>query len=381
MARSRLEITPQKMDKAPGVAKLHNLQVLRAIAALSVVVAHCIHETINLPPAATQQTTDQQTWNLGYGVDIFFVLSGFIMMHTAVTEFGKSGASLRFFLRRCARVIPLYWLLTSVLLLGSVAAPSLLSVPIGDFSHIVSSYLFIPDGRGLGEVRPVLALGWTLNYEMLFYVFFALALTMPMRLGLVWLSALMIILALVGATIDPQHIQIAFWTSPIILEFLYGVFIALIFRTGLRLGVAGAFALGGVGLLGFIHLPAPWNDMALPQFLRCGLPAASLVLAAAIGPSLPSRRVVLWAVALGDASYSLYLAHPFIVKPMRAIWVKLIGDHLPSGLLILCSALVSVLFALILYKIVERPLTATAQKLANALGGGRVEKAFQSPHA
>ena len=374
MALSRIEEAPQEPDGIPGTekhhggTKLHNLQVLRAIAAFSVVVAHCIHETLNLP-AATQQPAGAEAWNLGYGVDIFFVLSGFIMMHTAAREFGKKGASLRFFLRRCARVIPLYWLLTSVLLLGSIFAPSLLSVPIGDISHVVSSYLFIPDGRGMGEIRPVLALGWTLNYEMLFYVLFALALTMPIRPGVIWLASLMAILALAGTMIDPHYVQIAFWTRPIILEFLYGVFIALIFRSGLRVGIGVALGLGAFGLLGFIRLPIAGDDATLPEFLRCGLPAAAFVLAAAIGPALPSRRIVLWAVALGDASYSLYLVHPFLVKPMRALWVKVVGDHLPSGLLVVCSALFSVLFALALYRFVEKPLTAGAQSLAYAFSG------------
>ncbi|MGG6894256.1 acyltransferase family protein [Rhizobium sp. BR 315] len=341
--------------------KIPNLQVLRALAAFAVVAAHAMHETASLADVAGRVPLDGSTWNLGFGVDIFFVLSGFIMTHTAAAEFGRSGAPLRFFLRRCARVIPLYWLLTSVLLLGAAIAPSLLNVPIGGISHVLASYFFIPSGRGVDEIRPVLALGWTLNYEMLFYVFFALALILPIRLGIFWLSALMIGLALIGNLVDPQQVQLAFWMSPIILEFLFGVYVALIFRSGRRIGGGAALALMAVGLLGFVHFSSAWDDAALPQFLRSGLPAALFVLGAAIGPALPSNRLVLLGVALGDASYSLYLSHPFILRPLRAIWAKFVGDQLPLGLFVACGAIAAAIFALALFRFIEKPLTAFVQ--------------------
>ena len=342
---------------------LSNLQVLRALAALSVVVAHALHETEILAGATGRAAVDGSAWNLGFGVDIFFVLSGFIMTHTAASEFGKSGAPLRFFLRRCARVIPLYWLLTSLMLIGALVAPSLLAVPIGSVSHVLASYVFIPSGRGADEIRPVLALAWTLNYEMLFYVFFAAALLLPIRLGLVWLSVLMSGMALIGRLVDLSHVQIAFWTSPIILEFLFGVYVALIFRSGIRIGGAAAVGLMAIGLLGFVRISTPWDEAALPQFLRSGLPAALFVLAAAIGPVLPQRSLVLWGVALGDASYSLYLAHPFILRPMRAIWAKALGGALPLGLFVVAATSVAAMSALALFRGVEKPLTSYVQSL------------------
>ncbi|GAC1043601.1 acyltransferase family protein [Rhizobium sp. No.120] len=340
---------------------LVNLQVLRALAASSVVVAHALHETGMLAAATGRAAVDGSAWNLGFGVDIFFVLSGFIMTHTTASEFGKGGASLRFFLRRCARVIPLYWLLTSLMLLGALAAPSLLAVPIGSIPHVLASYFFIPSGRGVDEIRPVLALGWTLNYEMLFYVFFAAALLLPIRLGVLWLSVLMVGMALVGRLIDPLHVQISFWTNPIILEFLFGVYVALIFRSGARIGGGWALGLAAIGLLGFVHVSTLWNDAALPQFLRSGLPAALFVLAAAIGPVLPPVRLVLWGVALGDASYSLYLVHPFILRPLRTIWEKVIGAGLPLGLFVVVATLVAAMVAEVLFRYVERPLTRRVQ--------------------
>ncbi len=356
---------------------LLNLQVLRALAALSVVVAHALHENEALASVTGRAAVDGSTWNLGFGVDIFFVLSGFIMTHTAASEFGKGGAPLRFFLRRCARVIPLYWLLTSVMLLGALVAPSLLAVPIGSFSHVLASYFFIPSGRGVDEIRPVLALGWTLNYEMLFYVFFAAALLLPIRAGIIWLSVLMIGMALLGNLVDSGRVQIAFWTNPIILEFLFGVHVALIVRSGVRIGGATALGLTAIGLLGFVRISTPWNDAALPQFLRSGVPAALFVLAAAIGPVLPQKRIVLWAVALGDASYSLYLSHPFVLRPMRTVWAKTIGGSLPLGMFVVCATLGAAIFALALFRGVEKPLTSRVQKIV--LGSVRRKRVPAAP--
>ncbi|KAA1180519.1 acyltransferase [Rhizobium tropici] len=367
-----LEGSAAGSDAGKSSRLLSNLQVLRALAALSVVVSHALHETEMLAGATGRAAVDGSAWNLGFGVDIFFVLSGFIMTHTAASEFGKNGAPLRFFLRRCARVIPLYWLLTSLMLIGALVAPSLLTVPIGSVSHVLASYFFIPSGRGADEIRPVLALAWTLNYEMLFYVFFAAALLLPIRLGIVWLSVLMAGMALVGRLVDPSHVQIAFWTNPIILEFLFGVYVALIFRSGIRIGGAAALALMAIGLLGFVRISAPWSDAALPQFLRSGLPAALFVLAAAIGPVLPQRKLVLWGVALGDASYSLYLAHPFILRPMRAVWAKALGGYLPLGLFVVFATLVAALFALLLFRGVEKPLTSRVQSLVLRSGQKRI---------
>jgi exopolysaccharide production protein ExoZ len=358
--------------RSPTPAKLDNLQMLRALAAFSIVVLHAFHETENLAVSAGGSPVGLPNSNLAFGVDIFFVLSGFIMAHTAASEFGKDGAPLRFFRRRCARVVPLYWLLTTVMLIGATIAPSLLNVPVGSLYHVIASYLFIPDARGVGEVRPVMALGWTLNYEMLFYVMFSLALMAPIRFGVAWLSALMVMLALSHNFIDPGHAPVLFWTDPLILEFLFGVYIALIYRAGWRLGAGTALLVSAVGLIGFLRLSTPWDDAALPVFLRSGVPAAVMVLAAALGPSAPNNRLTTALVLLGDASYSLYLVHPFVLRPARAIWSKAVGGHLPIWLFVPSAVVVCVVVAVIVYRRVESPLTAFAKALNRRADASRL---------
>jgi exopolysaccharide production protein ExoZ len=331
--------------------RLDAVQLLRALAALSVVLAHALHET----------GAHENALNFGYGVDVFFVISGFIMAHTSLREFGRPGASLRFFTRRLARVAPLYWLLTTAMLIGALFAPSLLNVPTGGVGHILASYLFIPDARGAGEMRPVMALGWTLNYEMFFYFLFSLALLAPARAGLAWLATLMPLLVLYGAFVGSSDPRITFWTNPILLEFLAGVVVALLHDRGLRVSGRLAFGLLALGLLGFFPRPLSVE----PDIWRatlCGLPAALLVTAATLGPVTPTGRLAAWGVALGDASYSLYLVHPFILRPLRVVWLKAAGPRL-DVVFVALAVLGAVAVSLALYRGVERPLSAWSQGL------------------
>jgi peptidoglycan/LPS O-acetylase OafA/YrhL len=339
-------------------SKLDSLQLLRAMAAGAVVLAHAAHEADGFSGAPALGAA----WNLGFGVDIFFVISGFIMLYSSFDEFGRDGAPQRFFLRRWSRVAPLYWLLTTVLIVGSLAAPWLLKTPIGDVEHVVASYLFIPDPRGPGEVRPVMALGWTLEYEMMFYLLFSAALLLPARRGIAWLSCALALLVALGALAAPQDVRIAFWTRPIILEFLMGVFAALAFRAGLRLSAPAALALGAFGLLGFLRWQGDSSEVYAWRWLIGGAPAACLALAAALGPGISEGRLKSLGVAIGNASYGLYLIHPFVLRPLGLVWMKTVGLRLPPSCFLVFGCIVSVAAALLLYRFVERPLTDYLQR-------------------
>ena len=119
---------------------------------------------------------------LSGGVDIFFVISGFVMW--GVTA-GREGGSWSFFSRRLKRIVPLYAILTTVMLVIMLARPSVLLKSRFDVVHVVTSYLFIPWRHPVkGMFEPLLFQGWTLNYEMMFYAIFALILFAPMRFRL-----------------------------------------------------------------------------------------------------------------------------------------------------------------------------------------------------
>jgi peptidoglycan/LPS O-acetylase OafA/YrhL len=127
--------------------KIEVIQVLRFLAAFSVMMVH-------LPV-------------IGFGiwgVDIFFVISGFIMMY--VTENNQKN----FLVKRIIRIVPLYWILTLGVFSIAIFYPDLLNNTTANFEHLIKSLFFIPfDKNGSGHF-PILFLGWTLNFEVIFYI-------------------------------------------------------------------------------------------------------------------------------------------------------------------------------------------------------------------
>lgn len=354
--------------RAAATGQIESIQALRAVAALLVVFAHAAHETEAIGPRVGLSAIDPSFMHGGIGVDIFFVISGFIMVHTSAELFGQPGAWRVFLGRRIARIVPLYWLLTSVLLIGGLLAPKLLNVPLGDWQHILKSYLFIPSLRDGDEIRPVMALGWTLNLEMFFYMLFAGAMLLPLRRGMMALALAISGFALAGILLQPTQVQFAFWTQQIILEFLFGCLLALLYRQGARLPGAVAALMVALGFAGMFRFPALDAAATIAPALRWGGAAVLIVGGAALYRGAPPRLVLLL-TGLGNASYSLYLFHPFALRPLREIWIRLVGGALPLEIYIMVAMIIAALASTLLYRWIERPLGRWL-RLSSARGSG-----------
>jgi exopolysaccharide production protein ExoZ len=342
---------------------LRSIQILRALAATLVVVGHALHDSIYIADKTGQTPIDFPYFDWGFGVDIFFVISGFIMIYTTADAFGRTGAAATFIERRFVRIAPLYWLMTALLILVAVLAPRFLNVPIENWHSIVTSYLFIPDIRGNGEVRPILAGGWTLNYEMFFYAVFACCLILPMRRGVTLLCGFFVALAVIGSAVALPGIALPFWTDSIILEFVFGILIGLAVLSNWSLGTKSALALVAVSIVLAIAEGPTWGaNQILPRFACAGFPAALLVAAAALGPAVSQTRLTALLVAAGDASYSLYLTHPFVLRPLRNVWTALHGGLLPLGLYVIACVIVAVAGAIVINRLIEKPLTGALQR-------------------
>jgi peptidoglycan/LPS O-acetylase OafA/YrhL len=348
------------------LSQLYGIQVLRAFAALMVAVHHVQSDAVFLAGRAGTafSPSDILPWNAG--VDLFFVISGFIMVHASSGLFGQTGSARLFLARRIARIVPLYWAATTLFLLVMLASPALLNSGAPGAGQILGSYLFWPLPNAVGEIQPVYSLGWTLNYEMLFYALFGAALLLPARL-VVPATALALFGLVATQAAVPLPLPFGFWGQPIVLEFAAGMGLALLWRGGLRLGhtARAAVAAAGVATLLFGPHLAPggaWSNLAVH-----GSAAVLLVLAAASGaarsePSLPVRALS----AVGDASYALYLVHPFVIRGLREVFVHA-GLGSP-GLFIGLALAGAVLAALAVHHGFERPATAW---LRRRLGAGR----------
>ena len=342
--------------------RLDNIQHLRAVAALTVLVSHLIELAWKSAGAGTAP------FNLDgrFGVDVFFVISGFIMFHTSARAFGERGATKEFVWRRLVRIVPLYWICTLVeaaLLWSSRRDQATGQITIDE---LIRSLFFIPYFNA-GKMRPVLGVGWSLNFEMLFYAVFALALLLPLRRGVTAIClafASLIVLGLMYGQGPAASDVVRGWTSPILMEFLVGVglgagFGALRERwTPPRLPVlpiaAGLILAEAI----YLHFGTPGAGDGLAWRPVYWLFATTVVGVALLarqtdGAGLGSRLMLL----LGEASYAIYLTHPITVALLMkvmslahirgALWFLLV----PGGVVASICAGVGVHLWL------ERPLT------------------------
>lgn len=345
-----------------------SVQYLRAAAALMVVFGHAQHDAAvwsgKLGLAFAK--SDLLPWNAG--VDLFFVISGLIMVYASRDLFGRLGAPTLFIKRRLIRIVPLYWILAS----AYVVAMALQNVRTGkawpEPLAMLAAYVFLPvDTYGNGAIQPFFTLGWTLNYEMFFYFCFAGLLLLPPTLAVLTLLWGFILVTILGAMFSPAPDALAFWTQPIILEFGMGALLGLALIYGFRLSMAmrGLLIVSGTTVLGLDFLgsgtqPEGWitpND--LERLLAWGLPAAMIVAGTVLGyQRRPGGIAGRTALLLGDASYALYLSHPFVIVLTRKALIaaglfQSAGGWLPVAVSLLLSAVVSI----VIYRLLERPMT------------------------
>ena len=204
-----------------------SIQVLRGFAALGVVLLHVVQ-------MLEQYTAgDGPLCRLGVllhtgaaGVDLFFVISGFVMVQSTKHLFQRPGSSKRFLIRRAIRIVPMYWIAT-LMMLVLVLLPFTLKGEHFSLGYTLRSLLFIPTSNpASGADLPLLPQGWTLWYEVYFYLIFAVSLRLPARWALPALVLFLTASSVVGAVLTPTHPLLRVVTSQLLLEFSLGCLLA-----------------------------------------------------------------------------------------------------------------------------------------------------------
>ena len=331
-----------------GSKKFLGIQYLRAIAALMVVWNHLVDKI----PSYTSFLTPPPWINanaLSSGVDIFFVISGFVMMMTA-----QQLTPQEFVRKRLIRIVPLYWLLTLTLFAVGIMAPSVFQYTRVDGGALVKSLLFIPfhNAGHNGELTPLLIPGWTLNLEMFFYALFAVTLFAQARYRLLICGVVLAALVAIGDLLPTEYrgTVAAFYCNHRMAEFFFGMVIAewqLRYRSSVHPLIGAALMAAG-----FVWLLGAWN------WHVDALAASAVVLGAIWLENSGWVRHAGWALLLGDASYSLYLTHVFTLGAARALWGRFGWVGIPSAsayLFFAASMIAATVVAVAVYCYIEMP--------------------------
>lgn len=327
--------------------RLDHVQALRGFAASLVLLSHLV-------PIEAKTATHPilpESFRFGMmGVDLFFVISGFIMVY--VTRDWARGRVGEFLFARATRIYPLYWTVSAALLIVWLIRPDLVFSSSPNEPQLLNSLLLVP-----AYAYPLLEVGWTLVFEMGFYLVFALLLFLPLRLRawglLVW--GLVVVL---GMTLGVHHRGAILWHlfNPLTFEFLAGAGMALIYLrwTGPKALAYFLFVTGLIGLLVWLLFGVTFDD-GWARVVRFTGPSCALILGAAW---LDRHETKAWrpAVILGDWSYSLYLTHLLSLSLFAVIWSRLGLADLPSVLFLISLTAFSIVVAALTYRLIEAPM-------------------------
>jgi exopolysaccharide production protein ExoZ len=338
-----------------------SIQYLRAFAALSVLITHVLQWPLGELNFALLKTGR-------LGVEVFFVISGFIMTMIAGDGAFRPG---RFLSRRALRIVPAYWAATFLITALALALPSQFRTTVPTLEGLIKSLLFIPS---LHPKAPLLLLGWTLDFEAFFYVIFACLFFLSSELRTLVLCVLFAALVAIGLNLhDPSYVA-EFYTSISLIGFCAGTLVAQLYRQGwlppdskARQALIGAM----LALLVAFYV-VPWDDAdhtSLPQHLLMTITAVGIVLLGLqieIAGLLPRLATLKY---LGDASYSLYLFHLFAIAAVWAVAKRLFDVQQPLVYLGCATAAIvaGIGFGLVCHHVIERPFLNTRWRWRRAI--------------
>lgn len=308
--------------------QLKSIQFLRGIAAISVAIVH----------SASLSGIERSLNFLSAGVDVFFVISGIVMAISTK----ETSTPLRFLWRRITRVVPLYWIFTFVV----IAYIQLRYAYIPPLDHIVTSLFFLPPPSGQ---MPILYPGWSLNFEMFFYLVLALCLLIPNAL------AVTAVLVAAAGALGPVtgYAFFDYYMNPHLIEFAAGIVVGkYILFGGTFPRAVGLLALSA-GLILLVTQPEPRSNIAISW----GIPSLLVVIGMV---SFEETALIRSKIAglLGDSSYSLYLVHAF------PIWLLdwLMGKQL-NIIFVIFAVIISIILGITSYRYLELPLLRACRSI------------------
>jgi peptidoglycan/LPS O-acetylase OafA/YrhL len=328
--------------------------MLRGIASMLVVLFHI---TVNFSEA-TNKIFLFNFFKFGSsGVDIFFVLSGFIIAYANKEYVARPIKAVAFLKRRFIRIFPIYWLIISGFLAVQLIFPHYYNTHFElGIANFLATYLLLPDHVMINGVS------WSLTNELFFYLLFTLAIFIPVKKYSVYLllsyfiGLFVIVVTGLDITMGNDYIRLLFF--PMNIEFLLGVFIVMLIEKISEKWVS-PLLLAGV----LLFLPGIYFYDREPRLIFTyrvilfGFPSFLLILSLVKMELSNKIRVKNIFLYLGDASYSIYLIHLPLIAAFYKIMAKLHISNTPVLILLSCLLFVIVCFVgMIIYKKIEMPL-------------------------
>jgi len=353
--------------------KLNSIQFLRGVAALLVVYEHSmdVQEKFSI-------STQQKLFHLDnfgcIGVDLFFVISGFIITYIA-NKYNGPEQSLNFLAKRFYRINPIYYIATLFCLAIcflrlEMTHQSTQSSLKGVALQLSDSILILPTSDNVNSFLPLLTVGWTLAFEWLFYILFFFLILFNAKRKVLCLLSVIGCLVLIGRLTRFDDLRLIFLTNPIMLEFLLGLIICYFYLYAKRIPafigsillISGLVAYISMIIFGFGYI---WHyqlilsgDQSLHRFLYWGIPS-SLIVAGSVILEKNGILTLLWSnkisILTGNASYSIYLVHYTVLDLFKLLYLKK-GFLIQPDVMIWFQLIIAVAISIVFYKLVETPL-------------------------
>jgi exopolysaccharide production protein ExoZ len=340
------------------VNKLTGIEAGRGVAALLVVA---VHAGSHLEKAFGPSLVSTATTFGHIGVDFFFVLSGFIIMHVHTADIGRPAKLGHYLQRRFTRIYPFYWVVTAL-----AVASIIIFHPLPPPTTLLTSVFLLPL-----PIEPVVAVAWSLQREVVFYAVFAV-LIINRRAGLALMAAwlALIVTDLINSTSDTNVI----WSvhSFFDCEFFLGMFAAWLLRRYTLpypwvFLVVGAVVFFGFGIAEDTRVIV---GVANSTHLGYGIASMLMVIGVVETERQGKLRPPAWLVTIGSASYSLYLTHLLAIGIVWQVLIRTrLADTLPLWLDFVLFVIGAVIVGVVASWIVEKPVTRIARQLLTKADG------------
>jgi len=347
--------------------KIQNIQALRGIAVLLVVFFHM--RTIEIKYAQFDLILPDFLMIGMSGVDLFFVISGFVMVVVTRGSFQSNEAIKKFMYHRVTRIYPLYWIYSSLILCVYLIQPTLVNSAQGNQVNIIFSYLLLPQ-----DLLPLINVGWTLIHEMYFYFIFAFLLLLPrgrFLFGLIiWGGYIVVVNNYYGPS---SNSFVDVYTHPLTLEFISGCLIGIMYFNRPLFGHAKFCALLAFSswFLAYYYTHELSGDITPDGWVRIfvyGVPAALTLYAALLLEIKDEILMPVWLRSIGDASYSIYLSHVIVLSVVGRIWFSFASEGSVDNIIMVFVMTSAVLIAGFLsYYLIERLMLKKTSNLEKKL--------------